>query len=71
MSADLSYDAATDSLYIKIRPGRSIDNRVVNDDIVIDLGEDGEPVGYDIQHASRHADIIAEALGHLHERHAA
>lgn len=71
MSADLDYDPATDSLYIKLRPGPSVDNRIVNDDVVIDLGSDGEPVGYDIQHASRHADVIAEALGRLHGRHAA
>ena len=71
MSADLDYDPTTDSLYIKLRPGPSIDNRIVNDDVVIDLGADGEPIGYDIQHASQHADAIAEALGHLHRRHAA
>lgn len=71
MSAELNYDPATDSLYIKLRPGPSVDNRIVNDDVVIDIGSDGEPVGYDIQHASLHADAIAEALGHLHRRHAA
>ena len=37
MGADLEYDAATDSLYIKLRPGPSMDNRVVSDDLVIDL----------------------------------
>jgi uncharacterized protein YuzE len=71
MTADFDYDPATDSLYIKLRPGESVDNRIVNDDVVIDLGVDGEPVGYDIQHASCHADAIAEALGYLHQRHAA
>ena len=54
-----------------LRPGESVDNRIVGDDIVIDLGSDGEPVGYDIQHASRHAEAIAEALGTLHRQHAA
>ncbi|MGH7095449.1 MAG: DUF2283 domain-containing protein [Stellaceae bacterium] len=68
MTADFDYDPTTDSLYIKLRPGESVDNRVLNDDVVIDLGIDGEPVGYDIQHASRHADAIAEALGYLHQR---
>jgi len=71
MSADLDYDPATDSLYVKLRPGPSVDNRIVNDDVVIDLGADGEPVGYDIQHASQHPEAIAEALGFLHQRHAA
>lgn len=67
MSAELGYNAATDSLYIKLRPGESVDNRIVVDDI----GIDGEPVGYDIQHASGHPEAIAEALFHLHRRHAA
>jgi uncharacterized protein YuzE len=71
MTDAFDYDPATDSLYIKLRPGASVDIRIVNDDVVIDLGRDGEPVGYDIQHASRHADAIAEALGRLHRPHAA
>jgi uncharacterized protein YuzE len=71
MSADFDYDPTTDSLYIKLRPGESVDNRIISDDVVIDLGSDGEPVGYDIQHASRHAEAIAEALGYLHQRYAA
>ena len=71
MSADFDYDPATDSLYIKLRPGESVENRILSDDVVIDVDEDGEPVGYDIQHASRHADAIAEALGYLHQRHGA
>jgi uncharacterized protein YuzE len=66
MNHSFGYDPATDSLYIKLRPGQSVDNRIVGDDLVIDLGEDGEPVGYDIQHASRHPEIIAEALQILH-----
>jgi uncharacterized protein YuzE len=65
MNAVFEYDPDTDSLYIKLRPGESVDNRVIGDDIVIDVGVDGKPVGYDIQHASRHADAIAEALGQM------
>lgn len=71
MNRDLDYDPTTDSLYIKLRPGPSVDNRIVGDDVVIDLGADGQPIGYDIQHASRHGDVIAEALGYLHRSHAA
>jgi uncharacterized protein YuzE len=71
MNVEFAYDPATDSLYIKLRAGESVDNRILNDDVVIDLGTDGEPVGYDIQHASCHADAIAEALGYVHTRHAA
>ena len=43
MNAEFDYDAATDSLYIKLRPGESVDNRIVGDDIVVDIGIDGEP----------------------------
>jgi uncharacterized protein YuzE len=71
MNPELDYEPSTDSLYIKVRVAESVDNRIVGDDVVIDLGADGEPVGYDIQHASRHPEAIAEALGYLHERHAA
>ena len=68
MTQAFEYDPATDSLYIKVRLGESVDNRVIGDDVVIDLGDDGDPVGYDIQHASRHGDVIAAALGLLHQR---
>jgi uncharacterized protein YuzE len=66
MSDMFGYDPTTDSLYIKLRPEPSVDNRIIGEDLVIDLGADGEPVGYDIQHASRHPDMIAEALQILH-----
>ena len=62
MSQDFDYDPTTDSLYVKVRTGESVENRIIGDDIIIDLGADGEPVGYDIQHASRHPEVIAEAL---------
>jgi uncharacterized protein YuzE len=47
MNGDLDYDPTTDSLYIKIRAEASVDNRILSDDVVIDLGADGQPVGYD------------------------
>jgi uncharacterized protein YuzE len=71
MSAEFDYDPTTDSLYIKLGPGPSVNNRIVSDDVVIDLDAAGEPIGYDIQHASRQAEAIAEALGCLHQRSAA
>ena len=61
----LHYYPETDSLYIKLRPGVSVGNQIAGEDVVIDLGADGEPVGYDIQHASQHAGAIAEALAYL------
>ena len=43
MTAEFEYDPTTDSLYIKLRPGDSVDNRIIGDDIVIDLGWMGNP----------------------------
>jgi uncharacterized protein YuzE len=68
------YDAATDSLYVKIRPGESVRQREdAARDLVIDLDADGAPVGYEIQGASRQPQAIAEALSLLqaHRRAAA
>jgi uncharacterized protein YuzE len=57
------YDPATDSLYVKVRPEPSVDNEIDDArDLVLDIGADGAVVGYDIQHASRHPEVIAEAL---------
>lgn len=66
MNDSVIYDLETDSLYVKIRPGASVRQRADEmREVIIDIGEDGEPVGYDIQFASRHPDVIAEALGLL------
>ena len=62
--APIVYDPLTDSMYVKLRADIGVDSQA--DDarnLVIDLGEDGEPVGYDIQHASDHPDVVAEACG--------
>jgi len=62
-SATFDYDRPTDTLYIKLRPGESVDNEIIEDgDIVIDLGADGNPVGYEIQHASSKRDFIAAVV---------
>jgi uncharacterized protein YuzE len=57
-----SYDKATDSLYVEIRPLPSVQTVEIEDDIMLDIGEDGEPVGYDIQHASTKRDFIARVI---------
>jgi uncharacterized protein YuzE len=50
-------------MYVKLRSDTGVDSQVDDArDLVIDIGEDGEPVGYDIQHASDHPDVVAEAL---------
>ncbi len=57
------YDASTDSMYVTLREGRVIHTVAHDDrDFAVDVGEDGEPIGYDIQFASQHPDVIAEAL---------
>ena len=65
MSVRLSYDRSTDSLYIEIRPLPAKGTREIGEDVMLDLGEDGEPVGYDVQHASAKQDLIMSIiLGH-------
>ena len=58
MSVRLSYDKSTDSLYIELRPLPAKRTRELEADVMLDLGEDGEPVGYDLQHASAKRDLI-------------
>jgi uncharacterized protein YuzE len=56
------YDRTTDSLYIEIRllpAQRSVE---IEADVVLDIGQDGKPVGYDIQHASTKRELIARLL---------
>lgn len=57
-----SYDRSTDSLYIEIRPLPACRTVEVTEDVLVDLGADGEPVGYDIQHASTKRDLIARLI---------
>lgn len=61
--APVQYDRSTDTMYITLREGR-VAHTVAHDErnYAVDIGEDGRPVGYEIQFASRHPDVIAEAL---------
>lgn len=56
------YDKSTDSLYVEVRPLPSHRTIEVEEDVMLDLGEDGKPVGYDIQHASTKAEFIAKLI---------
>jgi uncharacterized protein YuzE len=58
----LSYDKLTDSLYIELRPFPARRTREIEPDVMLDLGEDGEPVGYDLQHASTKRDLILSII---------
>jgi uncharacterized protein YuzE len=57
-----SYDSSTDSLYIEVRPLRSARTVEIEVEVMLDLGSDGEPVGYDIQHASTKAEFIGQLI---------
>ena len=58
----LSYDKSTDSLYIELRPLPARRTRELEPDLMVDLGEDEKPVGYDIQHASTKQEFIAKLI---------
>lgn len=62
-SSPVFYDRSTDTMYVTFREGR-VAHTVAHDEreYVVDLGDDGQPMGYEIQFASRHPDVIAEAL---------
>ena len=68
MSEPVIYDRSTDSMYVMLREGRVVDTIAHDErDLAIDIGEDGQPVGYNIQFASKHPDVIAEALQMLQQ----
>lgn len=62
MSVRLSYDKSTDSLYIEFRSSPAKRTREIAEDVMLDIGEDGEPVGYDLQHASAKRDLILSII---------
>ena len=53
----ISYDKATDSLYIHLADRASVDSDEVKDGVVLDFDANGTLVGIDVQHASERADI--------------
>jgi uncharacterized protein YuzE len=57
-----SYDQTTDSLCLELRPLPAVRTVEVEEDVMLDLGGDGEAVGYDIQHASTKRELIARLV---------
>ncbi len=53
----ISYDKATDSLYIHLSDRASVESDEVNDGVVLDFDANGALVGIDLQHASKRMDI--------------
>ena len=53
----LSHDPETDSLGIDLNARPSADSQELADGVVVDVDAEGQPVGIDIQHASRTLDL--------------
>ncbi len=53
----LHYYPDTDSLYIELQPGPSVEAREISAGLVVDLDAGGRVVGLDIDHASEHLDL--------------
>ena len=53
----ISYDQATDSLYIHLTDRASVESDEVQDGVVLDYDANGGLVGIDLQHASQRVDI--------------
>ncbi len=58
----ITHDPSTDSLYIELRPLPAVRTSEVEEDVMLDIGSDGQPVGYDIQHASSKKEFIARLI---------
>jgi uncharacterized protein YuzE len=54
----LSYDKSANSLYIELRELPAQRTHEIEPDVMLDLGADDVPVGYDMQHASTKRDLI-------------
>ncbi len=53
----LHYYPETDSLYIELNTRPGADTQEIADGLVLDLDAEGNPVGIDIDHASRKLDL--------------
>ncbi len=56
----LSYYPETDSLYISLREGPGADVVPISDGIVVDVDEEGRPVGIDISAGAREIADLSE-----------
>jgi uncharacterized protein YuzE len=53
----LHYYPETDSLYIELKSAPGTESREIVEGLVVDLAENGDVVGFDIDHASRKLDL--------------
>ena len=61
----ISYEKATDSLYIHLADRASVESDEVTDGGVLDFDSNGALVGIDVQHASERADLGSLSLSQL------
>jgi uncharacterized protein YuzE len=53
----LHYYPETDSLYIELKDGPGVETREIVEGLVVDLDDNGDVVGFDIDHASGKLDL--------------
>ena len=72
----IRYDPDSDTMAIELRPwpgeaagdSNAIGGEDAGEDLVIHYAADGEAWLWEIEHASRHPEHIAEALAHIREK---
>lgn len=62
----LSYHQDTDSLYIHLTEKPGADVVEVSDGVVVDVDENGTPVGIELEHASARTDLSKLEVDGLH-----
>jgi uncharacterized protein YuzE len=55
----IQYFPDTDTLYIDLADRPSVESKVINESLIVDLDEEGKPVGITIEHYSQTADSTA------------
>lgn len=53
----LQYYPETDSLYIELRPGPGVETREISDGLNVDLDDEGEVIGFDIDNTDGKLDL--------------
>jgi len=61
----IEYYPDTDKLYIALKQGDASDSHEIQADIVADFDKHGVIIGFEIEHASRHADLTSLELTSL------
>ncbi|MBW1780506.1 MAG: DUF2283 domain-containing protein [Deltaproteobacteria bacterium] len=61
----INYYPETDSMYIDLSPGESVETREVSPGVVLDYDSDGNITGIDIDNASRKLDLEELVLNRL------